>query len=248
MIEGTFVMSKNAFEINRKTGTTEIIVNKLIELIKEKRLKPGDRLPAERELATLMDVSRPTLREALKALQMMNIIDIRQGAGVFVKKLNTESVVEHFDIILTLDNSLYNDLYIARKELESLIARIAAESASEECVAKLRDNITRATESLDNPELFFQLDVELHGLILQMAGNRILNVFMQSIEHLNLLARKRTNSSREIRERAVQDHLELLLAFEKHNGEDAAKAMKKHISHLQTGFTILVKEADSKTM
>ena len=119
-------MQNEAFGIDRRSNTTEMIVNKLIDLIKEKSLKPGDKLPPERELSAIMEVSRPTLREALKALQMMNIIDIRQGSGAFVKSMGTESVVEHFDIVFTLDNSLYNDLYIARRALESAIARIAA--------------------------------------------------------------------------------------------------------------------------
>ncbi len=235
-------MQNEAFGIDRRSNTTEMIVNKLIDLIKEKSLKPGDKLPPERELSAIMEVSRPTLREALKALQMMNIIDIRQGSGAFVKSMGTESVVEHFDIVFTLDNSLYNDLYIARRALESAIARIAAGAATEPYLLQMRDNITCAAKNLDNPDLFFKLDLQLHNLILAMAGNRVLEVFMQSIEKLNLMVRQRTNSSRAIREQAVQDHWGLLRAFEQHDGEAAARAMAEHLSHLQAGFSALANE------
>jgi GntR family transcriptional regulator, transcriptional repressor for pyruvate dehydrogenase complex len=105
------------YEIVKKKNTTGIIVQKLLELIRVRSLKPGDKLPPERELSELMKVSRPSLREALKSLEMMSIINIRQGSGAFVNKLEPESVVEHLDIVFTLDDTLYHDLFKARRVL-----------------------------------------------------------------------------------------------------------------------------------
>ncbi|MCB0245489.1 MAG: FadR family transcriptional regulator, partial [Anaerolineae bacterium] len=72
------------FEPVRKSAIAEEISARLLSLIQEKQLKPGDKLPPERELAATMQVSRPSLREALRALSMMNVVEIRQGDGTYV--------------------------------------------------------------------------------------------------------------------------------------------------------------------
>lgn len=89
---------------------SEKIANRLLTLIKEKQLRPGDCLPPERELAQMMKVSRPSLREALRALQLMNIIKNRQGSGNYITALEPAKLVEHLDIVFALDNSTYQDL------------------------------------------------------------------------------------------------------------------------------------------
>src|SRR5208337_926125 len=174
------------YEIEKKKSTTELIVQKLLELIRIRSLKSGDKLPSERGLSELMKVSRPSLREALKSLEMMSIIRIRQGSGAFVNKLEPESVVEHLDIVFTLDDTLYHDLYKARRVLESAIAGIAAELITDEELVEIESNIEKAARAVRKPQEFLALDFQLHSLILKASKNRILPVFIQSINKLNL--------------------------------------------------------------
>ncbi|MCB0176501.1 MAG: FadR family transcriptional regulator, partial [Anaerolineae bacterium] len=95
-----------------------MIARRLMTLLKEKQLKPGDKLPPERELAAMMQVSRPSLREGLRALSMMNVLEIRQGDGTYVTSLDPELLVEQLSLVLALDDSTLLQLFEARKILE----------------------------------------------------------------------------------------------------------------------------------
>jgi len=224
------------YVIVKKNNTMEIIVANLIDLIKERSLKPGDKLPPERELSAVMHVSRPSLREALKALQLINIIDIRQGAGAFVKNLEPQNIVEHLDIVFSLDSSLYHDLYNARRVLESSIAKIAAEMITEQELNAIEENVRQAANAVNDPEKFLELDYELHNLILLASKNRILPVFMQSITKLNLIVREKSNSNLSIRKRSVVDHQKILDALKNRDPQSAATAMENHLTNVETGL------------
>jgi len=234
------------FEIEKKKSTAEIIVQKLLELIRSRSLKPGDKLPTERELSELMKVSRPSLREALKSLEMMSIIRIRQGSGAFVNKLEPESVVEHLDIVFTLDDTLYHDLYKARRVLESAIAGMAAELITDEELAEIELNVTRAAQAVRKPREFLELDFQLHSLILKASKNRILPVFIQSINKLNRFMREKTNSYLKIRQSAVRDHQLILETLRARDPEKAARAMERHLFNVEGGYYSVVKEGARK--
>ncbi len=224
------------FEITKKQSTTGIITEKLIDLIRKRSLGPGDKLPPERELSEIMGVSRPSLREALKSLEMMSIITIRQGSGAYVNDLDPESVVEHLDIVFKLDDSLYHDLYKARRVLESAICRMAAENITEAELVEIERNIHISDEAVNDPQRFLQLDLELHDLILRASKNRILPVFIQSINKLNLIMRDKTNSLLEVRQAAVADHQRILGALKERDGNAAAQAMENHLHSVEQGF------------
>jgi GntR family transcriptional repressor for pyruvate dehydrogenase complex len=234
------------YEIVKKKNTTGIIVQKLLELIRVRSLKPGDKLPPERELSELMKVSRPSLREALKSLEMMSIINIRQGSGAFVNKLEPESVVEHLDIVFTLDDTLYHDLFKARRVLESAIAGMAAENISDGELAEIEANIREAASAMKRPQEFLELDFKLHSLILKASRNRILPVFIQSINKLNLMMREKTNGYLKIRRSSVHDHQNILEALRARDPDSAAKAMEEHLFNVEKGYYGLGNEGDEK--
>jgi GntR family transcriptional repressor for pyruvate dehydrogenase complex len=229
-------VSKYVFSGGRKVSTVERIVENLITLIKERSLVVGDKLPSERQLCQLVGVSRPILREALKALQVMNIIDIRQGAGAYIRNLDPQDVVEHLDIVFHLDSSLYRDLYEARRILEAAIARMACPKAQEADIAAIEENIRRAESCVDDAQAFYKTDIELHELIMNIADNRIMPVFMQSINKLALLTRQTSNAMEDIRVNTIQDHKAILVAMKNKDGDAAALAMATHISNVESRF------------
>jgi GntR family transcriptional regulator, transcriptional repressor for pyruvate dehydrogenase complex len=216
-----------------RSGLSEKIANRLLSLIREKRLRPGDRLPPERDLALMMKVSRPSLREALRALQLMNIIENRQGSGNYVTSLDPEQMVEHLDIVFALDDSTYHDLFQARRILETGIAEMAAVHITDEELALMGKSIVAATGAIDDPDAFLEADMELHDLILRATKNRILPVFMQSINKISMLSRRRTGEDIEVRRRTVKDHKAIVAALRDRNPAEARRAMMEHLGHVE---------------
>jgi GntR family transcriptional regulator, transcriptional repressor for pyruvate dehydrogenase complex len=212
---------------------SEKIANRLLTLIKEKRLRPGDRLPPERDLALQMKVSRPSLREALRALQMMHIIENRQGSGNFVTSLEPELLVEHLDIVFALDDSTYHDLFQARGILETAIAEMAARNISDEELERMEESVTRASGLIDDPEAFLEADMELHGMILRASGNRVLPVFMRSINKISVMSRRRTGDYPEVRRQTSKDHRAIVAALRTRDPEKARHAMLAHLRNVE---------------
>ncbi|MDR1955311.1 MAG: FadR family transcriptional regulator [Treponema sp.] len=229
-------LNQYAFSTLKRSSTVARIVEHLIDLIKSSSLQVGDKLPAERQLCEMIGVSRPILREALKALQVMNIIDMRQGAGTYIKSLEPEDVVEHLDIVFHLDSSLYHDLYEARRVLETSLAAMAAEKISDREILLIEENLRQAAADMDDEQAFFDRDLELHGMIMKAAGNRVIPVFMQSINKLALLIRQKTNAMPRIRRNTIQDHEAILRALKSRNPQESAAAMERHIYHVEHAF------------
>ena len=153
------------------------------------------------------------LREALKALQVMNIIENRQGSGNYVTSLEPRRLIEHLEVVFVLDDATYGELFAARKLLETGIAEQAASRITDAELAALEELVEEARREVDNVETFLRLDLELHNRIAVAAGNSILELFMSSVNHLSLYSRRRTADSSEVRRRTVQDHRAIVKAL-----------------------------------
>ena len=229
-------LAQYAFNNVKRVSTVERIVENIITLIKTRSLRMGDKLPSERQLCEIIGVSRPILREALKALQVMNIIDIRQGAGAYVKRLEPEDVVEHLDIVFHLDSSLYRDLYEARRVLETAVAGMAALNISDSEIEAVAENVRQAAIHINDERKFLECDLELHEMIMKAGGNRIIPVFMQSINKLSLLLRQQSNTNPHIRQNTIRDHELIIHALKNHNPEETSRAMEQHIANVEKAF------------
>jgi GntR family transcriptional repressor for pyruvate dehydrogenase complex len=230
-------MNQNATDPNfgtfDKDTLWEQIAARLLSMLKEKQLRPGDKLPSERELAAMMQVSRPSLREALRALSMMNILEIRQGAGTFVSSLEPELLVEHLDFVLSLDDSTFVKLFEARRILEVGIVGLAAERITPEELAELEAGLVKSQQTVADPGAFLQADVELHKKITQAAQNPILSRIIDSIGKLSIASRQRTVEISGIREQTIEDHRAIVAALKSHNPEAAQQAMLQHLSNVE---------------
>ncbi len=221
------------FGILQKDALSEKIVERLLNLIRERQLRPGDRLPPERELAPMMGVSRPSLREALRALSVMKVIENRQGSGTYITSLKPELFVNHLDFIFTINDATFIDLFEARKIIEVGLVGLAARCISDEQLTQLQECLKRSTESVESPEEFLQTDLELHRLIMEAAGNRTLTLFMQSINQINIASRRRTNELPEVRLQTLKDHKAIIRALKAHDPDGAEEAMQAHLAHVE---------------
>src|ERR1041384_6748092 len=108
------------------------IAQRLIALITERQLKPGDRLPPERELSAAMGVSRSSLREALRALAMLGVAEMRQGDGTYLTSLEPGTLMRPVGLVLALSDAGLAELFEARKLVEPGLAQLAAERISDD--------------------------------------------------------------------------------------------------------------------
>lgn len=224
----------------KKNVLSEEIVDRLLSLIREKKLQPGDKLPPERELAAMMNVSRPSLREALRALSVMNVVQIRQGGGTFVTSLEPELLVEHLDFIFSLDSSTFLELFEARMIMEPGIIALAAERITDEEIALLEECIAESLTNVDDHQAFLEADLKLHEKITEAARNPILSRFMVSLSRLGRASRSRTVESSGVRERSIKDHQAIVAALKQHDPDAARQAMLQHLNHVEQGLRALV--------
>src|SRR3954466_6283474 len=225
------------------------IAARVIALITERHLKPGDRLPPERELAQAMGVSRSSLREALRALSLLGVTEMRQGDGTYLTALDPDALMRPFGLVLALNDGQLQELFEARRVIEPGLAALAAERIDEPTLDALRAGGSggagggrdgggggggEAAEAVHDEEAFLRIDLELHGLIARAASNSILWHVIGSISGLAAASRRRTTPLPGLREQSVEDHRAIVAALEARDGEAAAAAMLHHLENVRS--------------
>lgn len=222
----------------KRRSLSEEIADRLIQLILQGKLKPAQKLPPERELAEMLQVSRPSLREALRALAMRNIIEIRQGDGTYVTSLTPDLLLEPLDFLLSLDESSFFHLFEARKILEPGIAALAAERISDEDLNRLDECVRRMKASADDPDAYLQADQDMHNTILKAAGNPVLTRIMMSVSGLSLASRRRTVDLPGVRVNAPLDHQAIVDALRAHEAEKSRQMMLRHLTNVENALRV----------
>lgn len=234
------------FAIVSRSTLPEEIANRLLMQIKAQELRPGDKLPAERNLARMMEVSRPVLREALRALALMRVVDIRQGDGTYVTSLEPKQLISHLDFVFPKDSVALVQLLEARRVVEAGNVRLAALRATESEVAELEKLVLALVDCIDDPDRFSELDIALHIAVCAAAHNFLLLQFMNIVSTLGRVSRDRTGGLRSVREAALRDHRRLLEALRVHDPDAAERAMLGHLDHVEEGLRSAIDPSDAK--
>jgi GntR family transcriptional repressor for pyruvate dehydrogenase complex len=233
-----------SFDPVKKSAIAEEIASRILSLIRERELRAGERLPPERELAAMLGVSRPSLREALRALSIMNVIEMRQGDGTYVTSLEPGLLSEPLDFIFSIDDSTFLQLFEARKVVEVGIVALAAERITDEQIAALEDCLARSEETLHDHQAFLEADLALHELITQAADNPFLQRFMSSISRLGLASRSRTVRIPDVPEETVHAHRAIVAAVTAHDPQAAQAAMLAHLDSVERHLIGLVEDEE----
>jgi GntR family transcriptional regulator, transcriptional repressor for pyruvate dehydrogenase complex len=222
--------------VEREMGLTDRVANQLLEMIAARQVRPGDRLPPEREIGEALGVSRTVVREAIRALTGKGVLTINSGRGVTVSEVNTDNVAEAMRLFIETRGGYheegpfsYEKIHEVREMLEVRVATVAAQRATEEDLEELRAAFQALTEATDSPELSSIRDVEFHRTIAKIAHNELYMVMLDSIGHVLLKIREETLVKRARRQGAIAFHKRILDAIERGDSEAAGLAMSDHL-------------------
>jgi GntR family transcriptional regulator, transcriptional repressor for pyruvate dehydrogenase complex len=236
------------FELPRRSSLPEEIAARLLDLIRERELRPGDKLPPERELAAMIGVSRPILREALRALSIMKVVDIRQGSGTTITSLEPKQLVSHLEFVFSKDNVGFLELFEARRVLEVGYIPLAAARISAAQLDRLDQLLAELRHSLDDADRFSDVDIEFHNTICAAANNSLLIQFIQSTTSLGKASRERTGRERAVRELTLRDHQAIRDALQARDPKAAETAMAEHLDHVEEALKGTLRPDETEPM
>ncbi|OEO30662.1 hypothetical protein VW23_020075 [Devosia insulae DS-56] len=216
----------------RRSGLTEMLVARLLGLVTAGNLKPGDQLPAERKLAETFDVSRPTLREALRALAVLGVIEVRHGGGVFVSQLEASDLLAPLTFFLTLRAAEVEKLYEARKLIEGEIAALAASRGDAAALDELEALIAAQEDAKLEPARYRDVDTAFHRRLGELAGNEFLSRAAQSLNVLGQEFRKTASETPNVISTSIADHRTIVEAIRRRDAAAARQAMVTHMGHV----------------
>ncbi len=205
----------------------------MLETILARRLRPGDRLPSERELGEQFGVSRTVIREAVRSLAAKGVIEVRSGSGLRVAAVEATNVTESMSLFLRHSSDLdYPKVHEVRTILEVEIARIAAERATDADVDFLTDVCRRMEAAIDDVEAAAPLDVEFHRAIARSTHNELFLVLLDAIGDA-LLEVRRENLSVGSGAETIALHRRILERIAAHDPDGACAAMKEHLDSVE---------------
>lgn len=215
--------------IARQT-TADLVVERIAQVIRERKLSAGERLPGEHELVEQLRVSRPVLREALARLQSMGLIDIQRGRGTFVGSATSlANCVRLLRSAVTISPQELRSYAELRSAIEVQAARQAAERATDDDIAELAAYVRRLDDDeLPHPEAL-ELDFQFHRKLLETAGNPLMQNLMEVIYEFVLTQMARTTPSQRDNQLGRRLHKAIMTAVRNHDPEAAAKAMQQHM-------------------
>jgi GntR family transcriptional repressor for pyruvate dehydrogenase complex len=223
---------KSDFEVVRRNKVYEEVAKQIERLIL-KKLQPGDKLPSERELAEMLQVSRSSIRDAIRSLELMGLVEPRQGAGTIVRELSAESLVNPFANALKRRQELVSELLDFRKMLEPPLAARAATHASPDEISEMEEILQRQEVTLSHGEASIAEDAEFHYSIALASGNSVVLKVLDILMDLLRETRERSLQLKGRPQRSLAGHRRILAAIKRHDAEAAKDAMRRHIEDVE---------------
>ena len=219
-------------KVIKKTRVYEDIVAQVKDLIADGKLRPGDQLPPERELSEIFQVSRASVREAIRALESMGFLDTKQGEGTYIAS-SVETLLASLPSTLFHRRDFLLQVFEARKILEPAIAALAAERATPEEVAQLETILKEQARQITEGETGVEADTRFHSVLAEAAKNGVLLKLNDAIVDSLRETRERSLQTRGRPARSLAGHREILQAIQTRNPTRAKEAMRNHLEAIE---------------
>jgi GntR family transcriptional repressor for pyruvate dehydrogenase complex len=216
----------------QRSHVYEEVAYRLQKVILEGKLKPGDRLPSERELVRRFHVSRGSVRDAIRKLEITGLVRSRQGRGTAVRELSADALTAPLSTALARKEDILAELLDVRRMLEPPLAARAALYATDDEIAHLRDVVRRQQQKVRRGQLTVEEDSEFHYTIAVAARNSVVCKVLDLL--MDVVHESRSNSL-QFDERvkwSLAGHRRVLLAIEQHDPHAAEEAMRLHLQQI----------------
>ncbi|MDR7426682.1 MAG: FadR/GntR family transcriptional regulator [Armatimonadota bacterium] len=220
------------FQPVRRTRVYEAVAAQIQAQIAEGRLRPGDRLPPERELAEAFGVSRDSVRDAIRVLELAGLVVPRQGEGTVVRELTLDSVVSPLASALLQRRDLLFDLLDARRIIEPALAYRAAQRASEEDIRAMAEILRRQAAKVRVGEPGIDEDTAFHYRLATAARNQVILKVMDVLMDLLREGRARSLQVQGRPQRSLEGHRRILAALRRRDPAGAQRAMEQHLEEI----------------
>lgn len=208
-------------------------VARQIERLILKKLRPGDKLPSERELAELLSVSRSSIRDAIRSLELMGMVEPRQGAGTIVCEITSNSLANPLANVLKRKEELMGELLDFRRILEPPLAARAATHVSPEEISEMESILDRQEQKLRKGESTIAEDSEFHYSVALASGNSVVLKVLDILMDLLRDTRERSLQVEGRPQKSLAGHRKILGAIKRHDAEGAKTAMRRHIEDVE---------------
>jgi len=223
---------QSGFESIRRNKVYEEVARQLERMIL-KKLHPGDKLPSERELAESLGVSRSSIRDAIRSLELVGLVEPRQGSGTVVREISADTVMNPLTNVLRHKVELVMELIDFRKMLEPPLAGRAATHGSEEELDEMEDILHRQETKFRAGELAIEEDSEFHYAIAMASGNSVVLKILDFVMDLLRETRERSLQTEGRPHKSLAGHRKILAAIKRRDPEAAKAAMRRHIEDVE---------------
>ena len=219
----------------RSASLSSQIVSEVRAALFDKKLKPGDFLATENDLAARYGVSRIVARDALRTLEALGIVEIKmgKGGGARIARGNPRLFAEALAVQLDLTGVTAAEIMDAQRAIECLAAELAAENATEADIARLRELVAEAEANIDDTPLYTRLSRDFHLAVAEASHNRVLVVQLISLQHVSWPAQNPTLTP-QVSKRILDVHKELLKLIEIRDPAGARRLMDDHVKMIRT--------------
>ncbi|HEY9011765.1 MAG TPA: FadR/GntR family transcriptional regulator [Devosia sp.] len=216
-----------------RRSIAEQVAGRIMAMIKSGNLKSGDRLPTEQQMTIAFGISRPPLREALKALTLMGVLVSRQGGRYTVTDLSPSRLVAPFNTMLSVADYDVHEQFEARTVVDLELVRLCAQRATPEQQQRIHKLAVDGHAFHGDPVAFRLIDIEYHQAINDGAGNSLLSALAQVLYDLGLDVRRVASEVPGVIEKSVTQHIEVADAILAGDVEAAASAYRRHLEHVR---------------
>lgn len=221
------------------------IIKIILNQIRNGELKPGDRLLPERDLAKQLGVSRPSVREALRVLSYLHIIEVRHGDGNYANPSDPTQIAKPLSEILNLlDNITHNEIIEAQVYLQESITSIASTRIESSTIKKLKKVTQEAEQNIDDPSEFLRCDLEFHSLMAESTKNPLLICLNETFTQMGLPAKTKMVSSPQHRQSLHRYHFAITESLSISDPDLRQKALDDHVQELSASLKYSLTECN----